>query len=77
MDDVYSQTDESVPASPQGSLRCQKTTCCHSQESHVSTGRLPVQCEIKSTESNCPTCSEKYHLSDERSTRLLSLMLHV
>lgn len=70
MGDVYSQTDESVPARPQGSLCCQKEICRHSQQSHVSTGMLPVQCEIKSIESDCPACSEKRHLSDERSTRL-------
>lgn len=70
MGDVYSQSDESARARPQESLRCQKAVCRHSQQSRVSSGRLPVQCEIKSIESDCPTCAEKRHLSDERSTRL-------
>lgn len=66
---VCSQSDESVPAYPQGSLYCQKTICRHNQQSHNSTGKLPVQCEIKFIESNCPTHSEKRHLSDEKLTK--------
>lgn len=37
--------------------------------SHDSTGKLPVQHEIKFTEPDCPTCSEKRHLTDERPTK--------
>lgn len=67
---VYRQTERSVPAHPHGSLGSQETPCRHSQQSHVSPGKLPVQREIQPEGSSRPARSEKCHLSAARSTSL-------